>query len=154
MNESYAELATLRHVRVDGNAALDYLAEHVDTFVYELQLKKKNLKDLSTAYNSLNQVRLYFQRDYRDKSLDMFRRELNITIFEAKDNSEARTGARIKALFDSAVVYCIESDRLYETSKADAARWLQVSREARRSAKRYYDQTHEISPTETNIQNA
>lgn len=139
MNEAYAELAKLRHVRVDGDAALTYLATHVDNLVYELQLKKQSLEDLSATYTALNQVRLYFQRDYRGKPLDMFRRELGTTISEAREKADVKTAAAVKALFDQAVVHCIETGHLHETSREDASQWLELAITARRTAKRHYD---------------
>ncbi len=139
MNDAYAALAKLRHVRVDGDAALTYLASHVDNLVYELRLKRQDLENLSAAYKSLNQVRLYFQRDYRDKPLDMFRRELNRTISEATERADVRTAATIKTLFDQAIVHCIETDQLHQTSHKDATRWLDVAKTARNAAQKHYE---------------
>ncbi|WOF74455.1 hypothetical protein QMT40_002107 [Parvibaculaceae bacterium PLY_AMNH_Bact1] len=138
MNDAYADLKKLRHVRVDGNAALEYLAEHVDALVYELQLKKQKLEHLQASYTALNQVRLYFQNDYRDVELDRFRRSLNETISEASTHADRATAATVRELFDNAVSHCIESGHLYETSRKDATQWLELAATARVSAKHYY----------------
>lgn len=138
MNYAYAELHKLRHVRVDGNAALEYLAEHVDALVYELQLKKQKVEDLQASYTALNQVRLYFQNDYRDVELDRFRRSLNETISEASTLTDKRTAATVRELFDKAVSHCINSEMLYQTSQECAHRWLELATTARHLAFEHY----------------
>ncbi|AWZ01980.1 hypothetical protein RHODOSMS8_02456 [Rhodobiaceae bacterium] len=145
MNETYAELATLRHVRVDGRAALDYLASQIDSLVYELQLKNQNLEKLNTTYAALNQVRLYFQLHYREQPLDHFRRKLNKVISEAAEKADMRTAAKVRILLDDAVTHCIESGQLYETTAEDAARWLQVATMARETARQHHKHTQDHS---------
>lgn len=134
MNEAYAELATLRHVRVDGNAALEYFAEHVDTLVYELQLNKQRVEDLYASYTALNQVRLYFQNNYRQLELDRFRRSLNETVSQSKNSADAKTATKVRYLYDQAVKHCIQSGYLYCTTPVDGDRWLVVATRARRLA--------------------
>jgi len=146
MNEAYAELKKLRHVRVDGNAALEYLAEHVDALVYELQLQKQDITTLSASYAALDQVRRYFQSDYRDKPLDQFRRELNESIATAASNTDKRTAAKVRGLFDDAVASCITSNQLYQTSFEDAQHWLQVSQHARKAAYKYHQHSKQEHP--------
>ncbi|MEQ9145520.1 MAG: hypothetical protein RLO08_14300 [Parvibaculaceae bacterium] len=114
------------------------MAEKVDALVYDLQLRRRKISDLTAAYSALDKVRRYFEGDYRHKELDLFRRELNETINGAPASLDKQTAKKVRSLFDGAVADCIKNERLFETNADDARRWLEVAQVARAAAYQHH----------------